>query len=76
MENIDLQIHGMDNFKAIIAFFFVEYLSEDDQKMPKCETFTTYLHIVVSNYSVVVGIPTVPCFTAANTNTFKIPSYL
>jgi len=76
MENIDLQIHGMDGFKAITAFFLVEYLSEDDQKMPKYKRFTTYLYIIVSNYSVVVGIHTVTCFTAGNTNTFKIPSYL
>ena len=35
MENSVLQIHGMDDFKDITPFFFVEYLPEGGRKMPK-----------------------------------------
>jgi hypothetical protein len=55
---------------AITVFLFVEYLPEDSQKTAK-HVGLPRLYIIVSNYSVVVGIYMMTCLTVWNINKFK-----
>jgi hypothetical protein len=53
-----------------LAISFVDYIPEDGHEKPKCRTITC-LHIIVCNYSDIVGMCTETCLSAWNMDDFK-----